>query len=107
MGSFGAAWWLSGAVVAVFGVYGEGADEFTGGGVDDADVVAVDEQDDAGSVEGSAESDVVHLAVYAQAHAAGVDAIVADAVFSAGGVFVGGGFGSGGVRDGWCGVLWE
>ena len=65
-GSFGAAWWSSGAVVAAFGVDGEGADNLAGGGVDDADVVAVDEQDDAGSVEGSAEADVVHVAVDAQ-----------------------------------------
>ena len=56
-------WGLSGAVVAVFGVDGEGADDLAGGGVDYAHVVAGDEQDDAGSVEGSPESDVVHVAV--------------------------------------------
>ena len=42
------------------------------------DVVAVDEHDDAGSVEGSLETDVVQLAVEAQADAAGVDSVVAD-----------------------------
>lgn len=70
---------MSGAVVALVGVDGECADDFAGGGVDDADVVAVDECDDAGSVEGSAEADVVHVAVDAQADVAGVDAVVADA----------------------------
>ena len=78
-------------MVAVFGVDGEGADDFAGGGVDDADVVAVDEQDDAGSVEGSAESDVVHLAVDAQADASGVDAVGADAELAVGVIVAGGG----------------
>jgi hypothetical protein len=72
--------------------------------VDDADVVAVDEQDDAGSVEGSAESDVVHLAVDAQADAAGVDAVGSDAELAVGLVVVGAGFGSGG--DATAGVVW-
>lgn len=94
-------------MVAVFGVDGELADDFAGGGVDDADVVVVDEQDDAGSVEGSAESDVVELAVDAQADASGVDAVVADAEL-AGWLFVAGaGFGSAGVGDGGGGVVWE
>ena len=65
-------------MVAALGVDGEGADDFAGGGVDDADVVAVDEHDDAGSVEGSSDSDVVHLAVDAQGDGAGGDAVVAD-----------------------------
>ena len=52
-GAFGSAWWSSGAVVAAFGVDGEGAVDLTGVVVDDADVEVVDEQDDAGSVEGS------------------------------------------------------
>ena len=58
--------WFACAVVFVFGVEGECADDFSGGGVDCADVEVVDEQDDAGSVEGSSESDVVELAVVAQ-----------------------------------------
>ena len=66
-------------MVAAFGVDGEGADDFAGGGVDDADVEVVDEQDDAGSVEGSSDADVVELAVDAQGDAAGVDAVVAEA----------------------------
>jgi hypothetical protein len=48
---------LSGAMVAAFGVDGEGADNLAGGGVDDACVVAVDEQDDGGSVEGSTDAE--------------------------------------------------
>ena len=43
---------FAGAVVALVGVDREFADDFAGGGVDDADVVAVDEHDDGGSVEG-------------------------------------------------------
>ena len=57
-GSFGAAFRLAGPVPAVFGVDGGFSDEFAGGGVDDAFVELVDE-DDAGSVEVSAEPDVV------------------------------------------------
>ena len=54
-GSVGAAWsadGFAGAVVAVFWVEGELSDDLAGCGVDDADVVAVDEQDDAGSFGG-------------------------------------------------------
>ncbi|MGB8860427.1 MAG: hypothetical protein WCC60_14275 [Ilumatobacteraceae bacterium] len=65
-------------MVAVFGVDGEGADDLAGGGVDDADVGAVDEQDGAGSVAGSSESDVVHLAVDAQGDCAGGHSVGAD-----------------------------
>ena len=84
------------------GVDGEGADDFAGGGVDDADVVAVDEHGDAGSVEGSPESDVVHLAVDAQADASGVDSVVADPELGVRLVVFGAGFGSAGVGDGGC-----
>ena len=65
-------------MVAAVGVEGEGADDFAGVVVDDADVEVVDEQDDAGSVEGSSEADVVHVAVVAEADAAVSDAVVAD-----------------------------
>ena len=71
-------------MVAVFGVDGEGADDLAGGGVNDADLVAVDEQDDAGSVVGSSEADVVHVAVDAQADGAVGDAVVADAELAVG-----------------------
>ena len=62
-GSWGCAGGLSGAVVAALGVEGEVADDLAGGGVDDADVEVVDEEDDGGSVEGSADADVVEFAV--------------------------------------------
>ena len=52
--------------------------------VNDADLVAVDEQDDAGSVVGSSEADVVHVAVDAQADGAVGDAVVADAELAVG-----------------------
>ena len=50
------------------GVEGELADEFSGSCVDHADVVIVDDQDDAGSGVGSSDADVVHAAVVAQCH---------------------------------------
>jgi hypothetical protein len=78
-GPVGSAWWSSGAVVAAVGVDGELADDLAGVAVDDSDVEVVDEEDDAGSVEGSAESDVVHVAVVAEADASVADAVVADA----------------------------
>ena len=74
--------------------------DFAGGVADDADVEAVDEQDDAGSVEGSADADVVESAVVSEGDASVVDAVVSDALFGVGAV-AWGGFGSGGV-DG-CG----
>ena len=69
--------------------------------MDDADVVVVDEQDDAGSVEGSSEADVVEVAVDAQGDVAGVDAVVADAEL---GVVVPVGVALGRVRVGGGGV---
>jgi hypothetical protein len=66
-------------VVAAVGVDGEGADDLAGGGVDDAHVAGVDEHDDAGSVEGSSECDVVELAGDPQCDVAGVDAVASDA----------------------------
>lgn len=50
-------------------------------GVDDADVEVLDEQDDAGSLMGSADSDVVQSAVVTDGDGAGfVDSVVADPV---------------------------
>ena len=98
---------IFGAVVAALWVDGEGADDLAGGGVDDADVWVVDEHDDAGSVEGSSESDVVHLAVDSQADASGLDAVVADSELGVGVVVAGCGFGSCLVGDGGRGVVWE
>jgi hypothetical protein len=59
VGAFGSAGWFAGAVVSAFGVDGELAEELTGGGVDGAYVVAVDEENDGGSVEVSSEGDAV------------------------------------------------
>ena len=55
------------------------ADELAGGGVDDADVAAVDQHQDGGSGVGSAYSDVVESAVVAEGDfAVGVDDVAAD-----------------------------
>jgi len=62
-------------------VDGEFAEELAGGGVDDADVEVVDEQNDVGSLVGSADADVAELAVNAQGDGSGlVDLVEADAV---------------------------
>ncbi len=45
-------------MVVLGGVDGELAEEFAGDGVDDADVEVLDEQDDVGSLVGSADADV-------------------------------------------------
>ncbi len=55
-----------GAVVAAVRVEGEVAEDFPGGGVDDADVEVGDEHHDAGSGVVAADADVVELAVDAQ-----------------------------------------
>jgi len=89
-------------VIAAFGVDGEGADDFAGGGVDDADVVAVDEEQDGGSVEGSSDADVVHVAVDAQADVARVDPVASDAGFVVRVIVVRCGFGSCLVGNGGC-----
>ena len=61
------------------GVEGEVAEEFAGGGVDDADVEVGDEDDDVGSGVFSSDADVVQAAVVAQRDlAGGIDAVVAD-----------------------------
>jgi hypothetical protein len=77
----GGAGWASGALVALGCVEGELAEEFAGGGVDDADVEVLGQDDDAGSGVGSAYADGVHLALVAPGDLAGfVDLVVADAV---------------------------
>ncbi|HEU4945671.1 MAG TPA: hypothetical protein VFT31_00820 [Kribbella sp.] len=59
--------------------------QFAGGGVDDADVEVVGEQDDVGSGVGSADADVVEAAGVAQGDAAGlVDAVVPHPVVGVG-----------------------
>jgi hypothetical protein len=55
------------------------ADEFAGGGVDDADVAVVDQHQDGGSGVGSSDADVVQPAVVAEGEfAVAVDHIAAD-----------------------------
>jgi hypothetical protein len=57
-----------------------------GGGVDDADVQVLDEQDDVGSGVGPADADVIELAAVAQGDGAGVaDEVGADPVVGVGG----------------------
>ncbi|GAY17978.1 hypothetical protein MSZK_47040 [Mycobacterium sp. shizuoka-1] len=63
------------------GVEGEVAEDFSGGGVDDGDVVVLGQDQDAGSVVVAADADVVQAAVDAQGDGSGlVDAVGADAV---------------------------
>jgi hypothetical protein len=99
VGAAGAADGCSGAVVAAGGVEGEVAEEFAGGGVDDAHVEVVDDHDDGGSVKVAADADVVQDAADAQGDVAVADAVTSDAGVGlvAGG---GGGFGSGVVGGG-------
>jgi hypothetical protein len=54
-GAFGG----SGGLVVAAGVEGELAEQFAGGGVDDADVEVLDEDQDVGSGVGSPDADVV------------------------------------------------
>lgn len=60
----------SGGLVVAGGVEGESAQQLAGGGVDDADVEVLDEQDDVGAGVGSADADVVKAAVDAQGQCA-------------------------------------
>ena len=73
--------WSSGGLVVPAGVDGELAEEFAGGGVDDADLDVLEEQQDVGSGAGSADADGVQAAGQARGDAAGgVDAVGADPV---------------------------
>ena len=95
------AWSLAGGLVVAVGVEGELADEFAGGGVDDADVQVLDEEQDAGPGVGSPDADVVELSAVAQGdEPGGVDTVGADAVVGVGGAVAGDGLGTGGVGSG-------
>ena len=59
----GSSSWAAGGLVVAGGVEGQFAEEFAGGGVDDADVQVLDEQQDVGPGVGPADADVVELAV--------------------------------------------
>jgi hypothetical protein len=97
--------WSAGALVALGCVEGELAEEFAGGGVDDADVQVLDQEGDAGSGVGSADADGVEPALVAQDDlAGGVDAVVPDLVVGVGfsGAFLGGRLGTAGVDGRRC-----
>src|SRR3954452_5169861 len=93
----------SGALVALGCVEDQLAEEFAGGGVDDADVEVLGQDDDAGSGVGSPDADGVHLAAVAPGDLAGlVDLVAADAVVGVAVSFADarGCLGSGGVDGG-------
>jgi hypothetical protein len=93
----------AGGLVVAVGVDGELAEEFAGGGVDDADVEVVDEHQDAGSGVGPADADVVEFAVVAEGElAVGVDAVGADPVVGIAGAVAGGCLGPGVVGGERC-----
>jgi hypothetical protein len=97
---WGAGWSAGGLVVGV-GLEGEVAEEFAGGGGDDADVAVGDEEDDVGSGVGSSDADVAEAAVAADGDGAGgVDAVAAHAPGGVGVAAGRGGFGAGAVGGG-------
>ena len=107
VGSLGSAAFGAGRLVLAVGVEGQGADDFAGGGVDDADVEVVDEKDDRCAGVGSADADVEEPSVDSQGDFAGfVDSVVADPELAVG-LVVGDGFGSCGVGDCGCRVMRE
>src|SRR4051795_4266207 len=96
--------WASGALVALGCVEDELAEEFAGGGVDDADVEVLGEDGDAGSGVGAADADGVHLAAVSPGDLAGlVDLVVADAVVGFFGAVAGARRRLGAVRVDRCG----
>jgi hypothetical protein len=58
--------WFAGGLAVPGGVEGELAEQLAGGGVDDAHVQVLGEQQDVGSGVGSADADVVEAAAGAQ-----------------------------------------
>src|SRR6266542_2561169 len=93
--------WLWDGLVALGRVEDELAEELAGGGVDDADVAVVDQDDDAGSGVGSTDSDGVEPALVAQGDlAAGVHAVAAYPVVGVD-LVTWGGLGTGRVGGGW------
>ena len=62
----------SGGLVVAAGIEGRVAEEFAGGGADDAGLKVLDEQDDAGSGVGSSHADVVESAAVALGEASRV-----------------------------------
>ena len=79
------AWRPPGGLVVAVRVEGELAQELAGGGVDDADVQVLDEEQDVGSGVGPADADVVEPAAVAEGDGAGgADDVGADAVVGVG-----------------------
>ena len=95
-------------MVALGCVEDEFAEEFAGGGVDDADVEVLDEDEDAGSGVGSADADGVESPAVAQGDLpAGVDAVASDPVVGVVVPVAGGCLGSTGVDRGRGGSMLE
>ena len=93
--------WFAGGLVIAAGIEGEFAEQFAGGGGDDADVEVLDEQQDVGSGVRPAGAEVVELAAVAQGDgAAGTDLVGADPVVGVGGPVAGDGLGPGGISGG-------
>src|SRR5215468_10706233 len=91
----------AGGLVVAGGAGGELAEQFAGGGVDDADVAVLGEQQDVGSGVGSADADVVEAAAVAHGdRPGGADDVAADTVVGVGVAVAGGGFGPGLVGGG-------
>ncbi len=92
----------AGGLLVAGGVDGQLAEEFAGGGVDDADLKVVAEEQDGGSGVGSSDPDVVEASVDAQGEfAVAVDVVAAEPVVALGGaVGVRAGFGPGLVGGG-------
>lgn len=67
----------AGGLPVAAGVERQVAQELAGGGVDDADVQVLDEQQDMGSGAGPADADVVELAGVAKGDGAGVSMVLA------------------------------
>ncbi len=82
--------WPAGGLV----VEGEFAQEFAGGGFEDANVQVLDQEQDVGSGLGAADAYVVEPAAGAEGDVAGLaDPVGADTVVSVGGAVAGAGFG--------------
>ena len=72
----GGSGWPAGGLVALGGVEDQLADQFAGGGVDDADVEVLDQDEDVGSGVGSPDADGVKRSLVAQGDFPGfVDAV--------------------------------
>ena len=90
----------AGGLVVLGGVEDQVAEEFAGGGVDDADVAVADKEQDAGSGVGPADADVVEPSAVAQGDGAMVVDAVRTRVVGVGGAVAGSGLGPGGVGGG-------